>query len=588
MLKATAGGGGRGIRVVRDAEDLDRRLRAHQAGGRARLRQRRRLPGAPGHRRPARRGPGHRRRPGHGLGARGARLLGAAAQPEGDRGVRLAGARAGAGRASSRRRPSGSRWPWVPRRRHRRVPLPPRRAAVRLPRGQHAAAGRAPDHRGHHRRRPGQGAAPRGRPAGRLRPGASARPRSATPSRPGSTPRTPTATSPRRPAGSSGWRCPAGPGIRVDTGVSEGDVIPADFDSMIAKIIAYGRTRDEALGRLRRAVAETTVIIEGGATNKSFLLDLLDEPEVIDGSADTGWIDRVRAQGRLVSTRHSGVALAAAAIEAYEDEALVERQRLLSPRTAAARRSSTRAAGRSTSSCAAPATGCSVAQIGPHRFRVGHRAAATATSWTPSSSASTSTPAGCWSTASGSGSSPTRTGRSTWSRSTASPTGSAATRAACVRSPAPALVVATPLRGGRRGRGGRARARPGEHEDGDRAARAVQGAGAGVPGLRRQPGRDRRAAAAPGADRRRGRGRGRRRRGRRPASCRPSRPALRAEDRVARGIADLRSLLLGYDLDPRDERRVLVRLPGRAGRARPPARSRRRSSCCRCSPTCPS
>jgi acetyl/propionyl-CoA carboxylase alpha subunit len=123
---------------------------------------------------------------------------------------------------------------------------------------------------------------------------------------------------------------PSGPGIRVDTGVSEGDVIPADFDSMIAKIIANGRTRDEALGRLRRAVAETTVIIEGGATNKSFLLDLLDQPEVIDASADTGWIDRVRAQGRLLPTRHSGVALAAAAIEAYEDEAHVERQRLLS------------------------------------------------------------------------------------------------------------------------------------------------------------------------------------------------------------------------------------------------------------------
>ncbi len=41
---------------------------------------------------------------------------------------------------------------------------------------------------------------------------------------------------------------PAGPGIRVDTGVSEGDIIPADFDSMIAKIIAYGRDRREALG----------------------------------------------------------------------------------------------------------------------------------------------------------------------------------------------------------------------------------------------------------------------------------------------------------------------------------------------------
>ncbi|MBR7834225.1 ATP-grasp domain-containing protein [Actinospica durhamensis] len=123
---------------------------------------------------------------------------------------------------------------------------------------------------------------------------------------------------------------PAGPGIRVDTGVSEGDTIPAEFDSMIAKIIAYGRDREEALGRLRRAMSQTTVIIEGGATNKSFVLDLLDQPEVIDASADTGWIDRVRGEGRLVSHRHSAIALAAAAIESYEEEERVERQRLLS------------------------------------------------------------------------------------------------------------------------------------------------------------------------------------------------------------------------------------------------------------------
>jgi len=122
---------------------------------------------------------------------------------------------------------------------------------------------------------------------------------------------------------------PSGPGVRVDTGVSEGDTIPADFDSMIAKIIAYGRDRDEALGRLRRAMAETTVIIAGGATNKSFVLDLLDQPEVIDATADTGWIDRVRAEGRLVAQRGSAVALAAAAIEAYEDAEDLARQRLL-------------------------------------------------------------------------------------------------------------------------------------------------------------------------------------------------------------------------------------------------------------------
>lgn len=123
---------------------------------------------------------------------------------------------------------------------------------------------------------------------------------------------------------------PAGPGVRVDTGVREGDTIPADFDSMIAKIIAYGRDRDEALGRLRRAMAQTTVIIEGGATNKSFVLDLLDRPEVVGASADTGWIDRVRAEGDLVSGRHSAVALAAAAIEAYEEDERAARSRLLS------------------------------------------------------------------------------------------------------------------------------------------------------------------------------------------------------------------------------------------------------------------
>ncbi|GAB03749.1 ATP-grasp domain-containing protein [Gordonia amarae] len=122
---------------------------------------------------------------------------------------------------------------------------------------------------------------------------------------------------------------PAGPGVRVDTGVSEGDTIPADFDSMIAKIIAYGSDREQAMGRLRRAMTETRVIIEGGATNKGFVLDLLDQPEVIDGSADTGWIDRVRGEGRLVSHRHIGVALALAAIEIYEEDEQAEQHRLL-------------------------------------------------------------------------------------------------------------------------------------------------------------------------------------------------------------------------------------------------------------------
>ncbi|MPZ81628.1 MAG: ATP-grasp domain-containing protein [Actinophytocola sp.] len=164
---------------------------------------------------------------------------------------------------------------------------------------------------------------------------------------------------------------PAGPGIRVDTGVSEGDTIPADFDSMIAKIIAYGRDRDEALGRLRRAMARTMVIIEGGATNKSFVLDLLDQPEVIDASADTGWIDRVRGEGRLVSHRHSAVALAAAAIDAYEEEERVERQRLLS--TAFGGRPQVQHESGRPLDLKLRGVGyrVRVARVGAHRFRVG-------------------------------------------------------------------------------------------------------------------------------------------------------------------------------------------------------------------------
>ncbi|NIJ12370.1 acetyl/propionyl-CoA carboxylase alpha subunit/acetyl-CoA carboxylase carboxyltransferase component [Saccharomonospora amisosensis] len=166
-------------------------------------------------------------------------------------------------------------------------------------------------------------------------------------------------------------KLPAGPGIRVDTGVGEGDTIPADFDSMIAKIIAHGRTRDEALARLRRAVAGTTVLIEGGATNKSFLLDLLNADEVIEAGADTGWIDRVRGQGRLASTRHCGVALAAAAIEAYEEGELVERQHLLS--TAHGGRPQVRHSGSAATDLKlrGVAYRVTVARTGPRRFRVG-------------------------------------------------------------------------------------------------------------------------------------------------------------------------------------------------------------------------
>ncbi len=78
----------------------------------------------------------------------------------------------------------------------------------------------------------------------------------------------------------SALRLPAGPGIRVDTGVAEGDNVAAEFDSMIAKVIACGRDRAEALSRLRRALAQSLVVIDGGTTNKAFLLFLAGHPDV--------------------------------------------------------------------------------------------------------------------------------------------------------------------------------------------------------------------------------------------------------------------------------------------------------------------
>ena len=180
--------------------------------------------------------------------------------------------------------------------------------------------------------------------------------RSGTPSRPGSTPRTPTATSRPPPAASRCSTCPSGPGIRVDTGVAEGDSIPADFDSMIAKIIAHGRDRDEALARLRRAMRETTVVIEGGATNKSFILDLLDQPEVVDGTADTGWIDRVRAEGRLVASGTPASPSSSPASRRTRRPRPSSAPGCSRPPGAAGRRCSTTWAGPSTSSCAARRT----------------------------------------------------------------------------------------------------------------------------------------------------------------------------------------------------------------------------------------
>ncbi len=122
-------------------------------------------------------------------------------------------------------------------------------------------------------------------------------------------------------------RLPSGPGIRVDSGLVAGDTIPPEFDSMIAKVIATGRDRPEAIARLRRALLETTVVIENGTTNLGFLLDVLSHPDVRSGDFDTTWLDRVRAGGDQDRPRHADAALLQAAIELSDELTATDRAR---------------------------------------------------------------------------------------------------------------------------------------------------------------------------------------------------------------------------------------------------------------------
>ncbi len=124
-------------------------------------------------------------------------------------------------------------------------------------------------------------------------------------------------------------RLPTGPGLRIDTGFAEGDPIPAEFDSMIVKLIAWGRGREEALARLHRGLTETTIVVEGGTTNQGFLLGLLERPEIRSGELDNTWLDRLAARGEATPHRHAAVAVLVAAIDAYDHEDGIEQARFL-------------------------------------------------------------------------------------------------------------------------------------------------------------------------------------------------------------------------------------------------------------------
>ena len=91
------------------------------------------------------------------------------------------------------------------------------------------------------------------------------------------------------------FRAPTGPGIRLDTGVREGDLVTPNYDPMLAKLIVWAPSRPEALQRMRRALDEFVVL--GTTTNIRFLRELCDNRDVISGRTDTMLIDRVWPDG---------------------------------------------------------------------------------------------------------------------------------------------------------------------------------------------------------------------------------------------------------------------------------------------------
>jgi acetyl/propionyl-CoA carboxylase alpha subunit/acetyl-CoA carboxylase carboxyltransferase component len=108
-----------------------------------------------------------------------------------------------------------------------------------------------------------------------------------------------------------------GPRVRIDSGVLLGSRVPSCFDSLVAKVIATGATREEARARLRCALADFDLVIEGGATNKGHLIELLDHPDFVRGGVDTGWLDRETGAGGEPRA-YAVEALVAAAILAYQ------------------------------------------------------------------------------------------------------------------------------------------------------------------------------------------------------------------------------------------------------------------------------
>jgi len=90
------------------------------------------------------------------------------------------------------------------------------------------------------------------------------------------------------------YHAPGGPGVRVDSALYQGYTVPPNYDSLIAKLVVHGATRNECLMRLRRALEE--YVISGIETSLPLHLRLIAEPDFINGDYDIHWLERFVAR----------------------------------------------------------------------------------------------------------------------------------------------------------------------------------------------------------------------------------------------------------------------------------------------------
>jgi acetyl-CoA carboxylase biotin carboxylase subunit len=111
---------------------------------------------------------------------------------------------------------------------------------------------------------------------------------------------------------------PSGPGIRRDSGMYEGWTVPVDYDPLLAKLIGYGSNRAQAISRLQRALSE--YFVGGIKTNISLFRRILSEPDFQAGKLDTGYLDRLlKSQPAQAKGADAEIAAIAAGIFATLD-----------------------------------------------------------------------------------------------------------------------------------------------------------------------------------------------------------------------------------------------------------------------------